>query len=73
MEQKGLAGQSCLICTESSDSDISGEEWWIYTNLLLESVGSSLWKMFFPNYSTKSIGEHNYKEFFVDPLMSGWW
>ena len=26
MEQKGLAGQSCLICTESSDSDISGEE-----------------------------------------------
>ena len=29
MEQKGLAGQSCLICTESSDLDISGEEWWI--------------------------------------------
>ena len=26
MEQKGLAGHSCLICTESSDSDISGEQ-----------------------------------------------
>ena len=26
MEQKGLAGQPCHICTESSDSDIFGEE-----------------------------------------------
>ena len=29
MERKGLAGQLRLICTESSDSDKSGEEWWI--------------------------------------------
>ena len=41
-----------------------------YTNLLLESVGSSLGKIFFPNYSTESITEHKCKEFSVDPLMS---
>ena len=40
-----------------------------HTKLLLERVGSSLWKMFFHNYCTKSIGDHKYKEFSVDPLI----